>query len=416
MKKIFFDVGANYGTDSIHIAEYDKESVVYAFEPTPVLFDYLIDKTKHLSNYHVIKKAVSDYNGKANFNIAGQSDWGCSSLLEFSEKSKTEWIGRDDFKVTEVIEVDVIRLDDFIIQNNITHIDNLHVDTQGSDLNVLLGLGDKINIVKNGKIEAATKNDILYKEQNLLKDCVDFLDSNNFEITNIWENDIYGNEVNIEFKEKKKRIAVFLSGRISGHRNDINLKNILKIKEKYNPIFFISLNKSADDSEYTNMVRKILNVDDNRFQSFYTEIPSEIYTFIKAPETNAANTYSQFKHNNECIKMIDKYQKENKIIFDTVVKYRMDIYPITENIINLNLLEENTCFIPEGNDHRIGINDQIGYGNFNTMLKYCNLIENINKLCISGVLFHPETLLLSHLHEEKINIKRFNFEYWLLKN
>lgn len=416
MEKIFFDVGANHGTDSIHIAVYDPNSIVYAFEPTPILFDYLTNKTKDMPNYHVIKKAVSNYNGKANFNIAGQSDWGCSSLLNFSEKSKTEWVGRTDFNVTEVIEVDVIRLDDFITENNITNIDYLHVDTQGSGLNVLLGLGDKISIVKNGKIEAATKNDILYEGQNLLKDCVDFLDSNNFEITNIWENDAHGNEVNVEFKQKEKRIAVFLSGRISGYKNDINLKNILKIKEKYSPIFFISLNKEVDDPEYTSMLRKILNVDDNRFQSFYTEIPSEIYTFTKAQETNAANTYSQFKHNNECIKMIDKYQKENKIIFDTVVKYRMDIYPIAENIINLNLLEENTCFMPGGNDYRIGINDQVGYGNFGTMLKYCNLIENINKLCMSGVLFHPETLLLSHLQEEKINIKRFNFEYWLLKN
>ena len=415
MKKIFFDVGANNGTDSIHIAVSDPNSIVYAFEPTPFLFDFLSDKTKDIPNYHVIKKAVSNYRGKANFNIAGQSDWGCSSLLNFSEKSKTEWVCRNDFNVTEVIEVDVIRLDDFIAENDITNIDYLHVDTQGSDLNVLLGLGDKINIVKNGKIEAAAKNDILYESQNLLKDCVDFLDSNNFEITNIWENDIHGNEVNVEFEKKKKRIAVFLSGRISGYRNDINLKNILKIKEKYKPIFFVSLNKKVEDPDYTEMLKKILNLDDNRLQSFYTEIPFEIYEFIKAPETNLYNTYSQFKHNNECIKMIEKYQSQNNFIFDTVVKYRMDIEPTTEKIIDLDLYEENTCLVPEGQDWRDGLNDQIGYGDFETMKKYCSLLENISKLCESGVVFHPETLLLNHLQIEGVKVKRFIFNYGLLK-
>ena len=416
MKKIFFDVGANYGTDSIHIAEYDKESVVYAFEPTPVLFDYLIDKTKHLSNYHVIKKAVSDYNGKSNFNIAGQSDWGCSSLLEFSEKSKTEWVGRDDFKVTEVIEVDVIRLEDFIVENNITHIDYLHVDTQGSDLKVLVGLGDKINIVKNGKIEAATKDNILYEKQNLLKDCVDFLDANNFEIIDICENDIHGNEVNIGFKGKKKRIAIFLSGRISGYRNYINLKNILKIKEKYTPIFFISLNSEVEDPIYTEIVRKILDVDDSRFRSFYTETPFEILGFSKMPETNFFNSYSQFKHNNECIKMIENHQVKNNFMFDTVVKYRMDAEPTTDKIIDLDFYEENTCFIPEGQDWRDGLNDQIAYGDFKTMKKYCGLIENIRILCESGVVFHPETLLANHLQKEGVKIKRFIYNYRLLKD
>jgi FkbM family methyltransferase len=202
VQKIFFDVGANFGTSSIHLAKSDPDTLVYAFEPTPELILYLKTQTFNLKNYNVVGKAVSDFDGKATFNVAGQADWGCSSLLEFSDNSKTEWPGRTDFSVTKQIEVDVIRLDNFIIKNNIDKIDYFHCDTQGSDLDVLYGLGEKISIIKEGAIEAATKQDILYKNQNNFIECIEFLKMNNFEIISVTSNDPQFNEANIHFKNK----------------------------------------------------------------------------------------------------------------------------------------------------------------------------------------------------------------------
>lgn len=199
---MFFDVGANFGTTSLHVAKTEPDTIVYAFEPTPELILHLKMHSGKLSNYNVIGKAVSDYEGKATFNIAGQADWGCSSLLDFSEKSKTDWPGRTDFIVTKQIEVEVIRLDNFIIENNIKVIDYFHCDTQGSDLDVLYGMGEMISIIKEGAIEAAAKPDILYKNQNNVIDCVEFLKMNNFEIISITSNDPGNNEVNIYFKNK----------------------------------------------------------------------------------------------------------------------------------------------------------------------------------------------------------------------
>lgn len=197
-----FDVGANLGTSSIDIARSNPDTFVYAFEPTPELIFFLKKKTLGFKNYTVVGKAVSDYEGTATFNIAGQGDWGCSSLLEFSDKSKTEWPGRTDFVVTQQIQVDVIRLDNFIIENNIDVIDYFHCDTQGSDLDVLYGLGEKISIIKEGTIEAAAKQDILYKNQNTVLECVEFLRMNNFEVISVSSNDPAFNEANIHFKNK----------------------------------------------------------------------------------------------------------------------------------------------------------------------------------------------------------------------
>jgi len=205
MSKIFFDVGANYGTDSLPWLV-DPEIIVYAFEPTPQLCEHIKAQVNGNPNYILTQKAVSDFNGNATFNIAGQGDWGCSSLLEFSDLSKSEWVGRFDFVVTESIEVDVIRLDGFIAEHGIEHIDYFHCDAQGSDLKVLQGMGDKLQIISHGIIEASNnKEDILYKGQNTLDECEKFLVENGFTIISVRPNDhchpdSSANEVVIEFQ------------------------------------------------------------------------------------------------------------------------------------------------------------------------------------------------------------------------
>tara|TARA_B110000977_G_C10849403_1_gene405186 strand:+ start:16 stop:708 length:693 start_codon:yes stop_codon:yes gene_type:complete len=199
-EKVIFDVGANNGSSSIPWAKSHPSYLVFAFEPTPEMVEKIKSQTADLENYVTIQKAVSDYNGTADFNVAGNWDWGCSSLLEFSEKSKSEWPGRGDFYVTNKLKVQVIRLDTFIEINKINKIGHLHIDTQGSDLSVLKGLGNYIDIVYEGSMEAGMDDDILYDGQNKLNESVKFLLQNKFRIIGVNSNDIFCNEVNIIFK------------------------------------------------------------------------------------------------------------------------------------------------------------------------------------------------------------------------
>lgn len=198
---ILFDVGANDGSSMFKFTE-DPNNIVYAFEPTPRLVQQLKEKAKTRPNYIVIDKAVSNVAGKATFNVAGQADWGCSSLNSFNDNLDKTWPGRQDFKVTEQIEVDVIRLEDFINENQINRIDFLHCDVQGKDLEVLFGLGKHIDIVQGGVIEMPTSHDNkLYKDQQYIaQDAITFLEFHGFEIVQIQPNDVYNNEVNIIYK------------------------------------------------------------------------------------------------------------------------------------------------------------------------------------------------------------------------
>jgi len=200
-EKVVFDVGANNGSSSIPLAIANPTHLVFAFEPTPEMIKIIQSQIVSLENYVIVPKAVSDYDGTAEFNVAGNWDWGCSSLLNFSNKSQTEWPGRTDFSVTYKLNVDVIRLDTFIKENLINKIDYLHIDTQGSDLNVLKGLGEYLEIVNEGTMEAATSDDILYEGQNKLNDCIKFLLLNRFKVLDVNSNDIFCHEVNIVFKK-----------------------------------------------------------------------------------------------------------------------------------------------------------------------------------------------------------------------
>ena len=69
-------------------------------------------------------------------------------------------------EVTRKIEVKVVRLEDFILQNKIIKIDLFKIDTEGHEYKVLLGLGEKINIFKLIHLEHHF-DDMIIKNYNL---------------------------------------------------------------------------------------------------------------------------------------------------------------------------------------------------------------------------------------------------------
>lgn len=193
MPKVFFDVGANLGQNSLGMGG-DPEWIVYAFEPIPTLFEGLKKRTAQFDNYHVFPFAVAEVSGFTEFNVAGLGDWGTSSLLEYGKDINRTWWGRDDLKVTETIPVKVITLKDFVEEHGIEQIDFLHSDVQGVDLEVLMGLGDKLHIVKAGMLETARNHDVkLYENQTkVLQDVVLFLYQNGLVIDSLDPNDTRG--------------------------------------------------------------------------------------------------------------------------------------------------------------------------------------------------------------------------------
>jgi len=204
--KILIEVGAFDGHDSLRYHENGYR--VYTFEPKKDLFQALVDKTKHLTNYTVIPKAVSLENGETIFNIC--KDGGASSILPFrpdSELNLTWSEKRTDIHFSGIsYNVQTTRLDTFIEENGLqdTIIDFIHIDAQGVDLDCLKSLGLYIRNVLACVVETVkdvNKSIYIGQEDNTLDNVTIFLSNNGFKITSVQNNDMTDCEYNVFFEK-----------------------------------------------------------------------------------------------------------------------------------------------------------------------------------------------------------------------
>jgi FkbM family methyltransferase len=188
MAKIIIEIGANDGNDTLKYLSHE-DVFVYTFEPVPIMADALISKLNdaEYKNYKLLRYAVSDTEGLQQFNLSDPGgNYACSSLNEFSDNIQQKWPGRADFIKTATIDVQTIRLDTFIEKENISEIEFLHIDAQGSDLKVLQSLGDKVGIVKFGRCEASNTVELYKGVDNNVYTIMDWLKANGFYISAIF--------------------------------------------------------------------------------------------------------------------------------------------------------------------------------------------------------------------------------------
>ena len=172
-KNVILEVGSHNGVDGLALALLNPYIMVYSFEPNYQINQIsLLNKKKiekyfsiKIRNHKIIQKAVSNYNKSAFFYISNETL--LSSLNKFNKKN----IFKNEFK--KKIKIKTIRLDSFCKQKDIKNILFLHIDTQGSDLNVLKGLGLYRKKVISGILETAKNKKIQrYENESTLHDVI----------------------------------------------------------------------------------------------------------------------------------------------------------------------------------------------------------------------------------------------------
>ena len=172
----FFEVGANFCQDSFFVNKYMSipKKNIFCFEPA----NHIYEKIKY-NGLNVFKYAVSNYDGKANFNITNTDETklplnsGISSLKRNRSENVIE-LGTE--------EVECIKLSTFIKNNYIENIDFLKIDAEGNDFEVLQGLEDKIKIVKVIQIECSLKP--IFDGEVVFYDINNFLHKSKFSLVN----------------------------------------------------------------------------------------------------------------------------------------------------------------------------------------------------------------------------------------
>ena len=197
--KVGLNIGAGTGETNHLFSDFD---IVYCFEPNIYSFDLL--KKSAPDNLKLYNYGISDIEGDKTFN--NYDHFLYSSLLDFDEDgefykllSKTD-SGFDD--CTWKTKIKLKRLDTFITENNLKHINFIKIDTQGHDLNVVKSLGGYIAIVNTITLECQTQS--LYKNSPTKKDIISYMDNNHFTLinTSVFKKNGESFEENLTFKNK----------------------------------------------------------------------------------------------------------------------------------------------------------------------------------------------------------------------
>jgi FkbM family methyltransferase len=189
--KVFLDIGCHLGYYGLMWAN-DQNNMVYAFEPVPSLYEKLKEEELNFPNFKVFPFAISEVDGQAVFNV--NDNLATCSLKEFTDKNNS-------FHTEQKITVQTKRLDTFMREMNIDKVYLLKSDAQGSDLEVVKGLGSRINDVEQIMIEAfiTSQQENIYVDEVKKSEVFDFLIPLGYELTN---EQIDGNYVDLTFKRK----------------------------------------------------------------------------------------------------------------------------------------------------------------------------------------------------------------------
>ena len=190
-----------------------------------------------------------------------------------------------------------------------------------------------------------------------------------------------------DFDIPKKRIALMISGRTNDSWSkffEFTKKNILDPLE---PDVFLST-YATDDVCSLGQQRTIdsnKNIQD--IIKFYNINPSNvnIETFV-GHELLTKTQYrrlSMLFHNKKVMELVRNYSEKNGIVYDYVIKYRIDIRPDTKLPEDSFILQNNCINIPRDVRYYTDcpINwcpDIIAIGSFETMTKYCNAYDIVD--------------------------------------
>lgn len=178
---IVFEFGSRYGEDTIEFAKALPNARIYGFECNPNTLLHCQNATKSYHNITLTPKAISESGGEISFypinaeatiTTFADGNQGASSTLRASGKYTLETYVQDEVKVQ------AIRLDEFMTEQGIAHIDILWMDIQGGELSALKSLGARLESIKI--IYSEVEFIEIYENQPLFSDIRAFLEARNF--------------------------------------------------------------------------------------------------------------------------------------------------------------------------------------------------------------------------------------------
>ena len=133
--EVILDIGGNVGITSIYLASIFPNATIYTFEPLLENYKILQKNTEQYGNIKVFNIGLGSKNGSFKVFLSDDSEnFGGVSFYSEGEGNKTE----------SYTECKVRNINDVIQELNISAIDLMKIDTEGSEYDILSCLNDEI--------------------------------------------------------------------------------------------------------------------------------------------------------------------------------------------------------------------------------------------------------------------------------
>ena len=160
---VIFDIGANTGIFSLLARGFNPSAKIYGFEPQPNIYD-CFSKQIALNHFDIkaYQLALSNQNGSTKFYNYGfdtfNSNTTAGSLNQEFRNLATQ----------QAIDVETIRLEDFLKRENIDRIDLMKIDVESFEPQVLEGAGEALKNLQPIILIEIQSDEVGKKVQDLL--------------------------------------------------------------------------------------------------------------------------------------------------------------------------------------------------------------------------------------------------------
>ena len=167
---VIFLAGVHNGNSAAHYLQMFPNAILYGFEPDIENLKLASNNLKIFKNrVHLFPFALAEEDGEENFNLYSHS-----ATHSFFEIGKNEYWDEKVEKV-DVKKVKTISIDSFVLENQISNIDLLHLDIQGGELAALRGSKDLLKNKSIFLIRCESEFEDIYFEQPLFWDIGKYL-------------------------------------------------------------------------------------------------------------------------------------------------------------------------------------------------------------------------------------------------
>jgi len=200
------------------------------------------------------------------------------------------------------------------------------------------------------------------------------------------------------------RVAVLLHGRYANYLDEYaSLLRAIGYQHEVDVFYSKNSEEAQNDDDFINFVKPVAHV------IAPIEYDEKLKEYPKRYESNYHNTLCMMRNRQRVWELFEQNKTKD---YDICISSRADLLFRSDFDLDEFMKNRDFLYIPLADDYG-GLSDHIAVGHPNIIKTYLNIYKNLINLLRGGTIFHPETLLRSHVINTGTPVSRFHLSWGL---